>query len=85
MAIKRVKYKLKDGKYINSTPLTNKNGDKIVVEYELDTFTFRISNPKTNHVFKGGEGINNYQTLLRNIRRRLKIMGINLESEIRNV
>lgn len=85
MTRKRVKYKLKDGRYVNTTPLQNKNGDKILVEYSLEDFTFRISNPKTNHIYKGGERVNNYQTLLRNIRKRLKIMGVELESEVRDV
>ena len=81
----RVKYKQKGDKYYNSTPLYNSNGDKILVEYSLESFTFRISNPKTNNVHKGGEGVNNYQTLLRHIRKRLKIMGCGIESELRNV
>ena len=83
--IKRIKYTFKDGKYRNTTPLYNKNGDKLVVEYCLESFTFRIINPKTNHVVKGGDNINNRQTLLRHIRKRLKIMGVWIENEVRNV
>ena len=83
--VQRVKYKLKNGTYYNTTPLYNSNGHKIIVEYSLKSFTFRISNPKTNHVVKGGENVNNYQTLLRHIRKRLKIMGCGIESEVRDV
>ena len=85
MAVKRIKYKKDGNRFTNTTPIYNANNDKLHVEYELETFTFKIVNPKTNHVFKGGDGVNNYQTLLRHIRKRLKIMGVNLESEIRSV
>lgn len=85
MAVKRIKYRLKDGLYTNTTPLVNGKGDKIQVEYSLESFTFKVLNRVTNNVHRGGEGVNNYQTLLRHIRKRIGIMGVSIESEIRNV
>ena len=85
MAVKRIKYKLKEGLYTNTTPLVNGKGHKIQIEYSLESFTFKVLNRATNNIYRGGEGVNNYQTLLRHIRKRIGVMGVAIESEIRNV
>ena len=83
--IARIRYKKVDNTLESIRNIVTPRGCVYHVVLDLDTMTFNIKNLVSKRVYSGGENINNLHVLKRSVKSRLKKLGVQFKSEIREV
>ena len=85
--MKRIRYKKTENQNVvvsNKILTSQKTGAQYLVYLNLDEVTYKIKNIRTEHIYTGGENINNLNVLKRTVKSRLEGMGVSFEEEARD-
>ena len=83
----RIRYKKVGEKTLKSvrTLQSSVTGAKYTVTLDLENFTYLIRNLLSYRKYEGGEKVNNLAVLKRNVKKRLKKLGVKFDHEIRDI
>jgi len=83
----RIRYKKVGEKTLKSvrTLRSSVTGATYTVTLDLENYTYLIRNLLSYRKYEGGEKVNNLAVLKRNVKKRLKRLGVKFDHEIRDI
>lgn len=83
----RIRYKKVGEKTLKSvrTLRSSVTGATYTVTLDLENYTYLIRNLLSYRKYEGGEKVNNLAVLKRNVKKRLKKLGVKFDHEIRDI